>query len=768
MKTRYGKMTVTKLAAAVHGALVAMCAIPAHAQDDTVEALTTPDNYVEVGAAYVDKDAPKFGEYSGLRKSEATFVGNVGIRGGDFGDNNGTTRWSVTGSNLGLTSRELGASFSNQGHWNVGIGYDELQHNTTTGYKTPYDGAMGGNNFTLPTGFGVTANTVTALSAAQQAALHTVDVHNGRKNTSLTAGYHFGSQWRVTFDFNNLEQTGAKLMAFSSDPNLGGGVTNERISILPNPTNYTTNTFNLAADWIGDKAHVTIGYYGSYFKDHYDRVNWTTWAGANATDTMSTAPSNQLHQLNLSGGYKLSSTTQLAGSLSYGRNTQDSAYVATPASLISIPSSSLNGKVNTTHANVKLVDQTTKDLKLSASATYNKRDNKTKSEIYTYRAINTATGTPYEIPNTPYSYDKTQLELAGDYRLGAHNKLRVAYNHDEMKRTCNSYGVSVDYPAGTNCLVDTKTKEDKLSLGYKLTMMQTVDLNVGYSYGERKTTYDSDARVALDSVRGGTNLLTGDTLGIVGLNGGDYPGFHPLFDASRKQQVFKLGANWQATNTLSLGLNSRYTDDSYTDASFGAQDGKSWNVNLDATFTYSDNGSVFAYVSQDYRDRYIKHTTNSWNAAHTTWTAYVWGDRLTDEGVTFGLGFKQGGLLGGKIELKGDLNYSDSKSNYSSDYLAFISGATTATSCTGATALTCGSAPDIRNKLTQVKLSGSYKLDKQSKVALAYLYQELKSTDYFYNAYQYPYTATSVMPTNQQSGSYKVNLVAATYIYTFK
>lgn len=765
MKTRHGKMTVTTLAAAVQGALLAMCAMPAQAQDDTVEALTTPDNYVEAGAAYVDKDAPKFGEYTGLKKSETTFVGNVGIRGGDYGDNNGAQRWSVTGSNLGLTSRELGASYSYQAHWNVGLGYDELQHNTNTGYLTPYQGSMGGNNFALPAGFGVTTNTVTNLTPAQMATMRTVDVNNTRKNTSLTTGYYFSPHWRMTFDFNNLEQEGAKLMGFSSDGNIAGNANKEKVAILPNPTNYTTNTFNFALDWIGEKGHLTAAYYASIFKDHYDRVNWTNYYGVNTADWMSTAPSNQLHQFNLSGGYKLSDTTRLTGGVSYGRNTQDSNYVIDPTNIVAIPRSSLDGLVITTHANAKLVNQTTKDLKLTAAVKYNKRDNQTTSRIYEYYHIGndptTNTGL-YEIPNTPYSYDKTQVELAGDYRLGAHNKLRVALNHDEMKRWCSSFGVSADFPAGTNCLVDTKTKDDKLSLGYKLAMMQGIDLSVGYSYGERKTSYDTNARVALDSVRGGT-ILEPYTVGtVLGLNGGDYVGFHPLFDASRKQQVFKLGVNWQPSDTLSLGVGSRYTDDNYTDATFGAQNGKSWNVNLDATFTYSENGSVFAYVSQDYRDRYIKHV----NRSNTTTSAYIWGDKLKDDGITYGLGFKQGGLWGGKVDLKGDLTYSDSKSNYSSEVLTLFAGGTY--NCSATTTLTCGSAPDIANKLTQVKLTGSYKLDKRSKIALGYVYQKLSSTDYFYNGYQYLYTPTSVLPTNQQSGAYKVNLIAATYTYTFK
>jgi MtrB/PioB family decaheme-associated outer membrane protein len=738
-----------------------MYAVPALAEDDTVAALTTPDNSVEIGVAAPDKRSNKFGEYSGLNKNDPYAVGNFSIKGGDYGSETGITRWSATGSNLGLTSRELGASFNNQGSWNIGVGYDELRHNTTDGYQTPYQGTMGGNNFTLPAGFGTVANTTT-MSASQQAAMQTVDVNNTRKNTSVTAGYYISPQWRVTFDYNNLEQSGAKLMAFGADAH--GAATGERVSVLPNPTNFTTDTVNLGVDWTGEKGHLTAGYFGSFFKDHNDRVAWTTFAGANVTDTMTTAPSNQLHQLNLSGGYKLTGTTKLTGGLSYGRNTQDSAFVTPDIMVTTAPATSLNGLVETTHADLKVVNQTTRDLKLSAGAKYDKRDNRTESNIYNANAIDG--GNSYTYPNTPYSYKKGQYELAGDYRLFGNQHLRVALGHDEVKRWCNNYAYNATYyPSGTNCLVDTATREDKLSFGYKLKALERIDLSVGYSYAERKTDYDPMARVAMIGVRGGTNVASGVQGTTRGLNGGDYVGFHPLFDASRTQQMLKMGANWQATEAFSLGVTGRFTDDNYTDATYGTQDGKSWSLNLDATFTYSENGSVFAYVSQDYRDRYVKHV----NRSNLTTNAYIWGDQLKDQGISFGLGAKHGGLFGGKFDLSGDLSYSDNKSNYSSDLLStFAGGTTTTTTCSAAATLSCGAAPDIRNKLTQLKVTGSYKVDKQSKVALGYVFQKLSSTDYFYNGYQYTYTPTGVMATNQQSGSYKVNLVAATYTYSFK
>jgi MtrB/PioB family decaheme-associated outer membrane protein len=783
MKAPKHYVKIGTLAAAVQGALLAMTAMPVlAAEEPDVAALTTPDNYVEVGVAGVDKTAPKFGEYTGLRRDGAYFIGNFGIKGGDYGSETGVTRWGVSGSNLGLDSRELNGEYSQQGRWSVGVGYDELRHSTTTGYQTPYNGSMGGNSFTLPAGFGTTSNTVTSLSAAQRGVFHTVDIDNTRKNTMLNGSYTFSPQWRITFDYNNLEQSGAKLMGFGSDAHPNGTNTGERIAILPNPTNYTTDTVNIAVDWIGEKGHLTGSYFGSYFRDHYDSVTWTTFAGLNVTDTMSTPPSNQLHQFSLTGGYKLTNTTKLTGGLSYGRNTQDSGFVdgtsmasANGLMLTAAPATSLNGLVITEHADAKLTNQTTKDLRLAAGFKYDNRDNRTSSNIYNFYAIDGSNFAKY--PNTPYSHRKYQIELAGDYRINPDQHLRVAYNHDDMKRSCDNYASVIDtsnpaqkilYQPGTNCVVDTRTKEDKLSIGYKLKASDKVDLNAGYTYADRKTDYDQNAIVAMIGVRGGTIIspITGAQGTIRGLNGGDYQGFHPLFDASRKQQVLKGGVDFQATEQFSLGVNGRYTDDNYEDNPYGAQNGKSWNLNLDATYNYSDNGSIFAYISQDYRDRSINHV----NRSNSTSSAYLWSDKLKDQATTYGIGFKQGGLVGGKLDLKGDLSYSDAKSNYSSAlYYTFLpGGTTTSTTCAAAATLTCGSAPDIANKLTQFKLVGTYKVDKNSKVALGYIYQKLSSTDYFYNGYQYLYTPTGVMPTNQQSGSYSVNVVAASYIYSFK
>lgn len=81
-------MKLSILALAVQSALLVMYAMPAHAEDDEVAALTRPANFVEAGVGGVDHASQKFGEYNGMNKSDGNVIANFGIAGGDgYGSN---------------------------------------------------------------------------------------------------------------------------------------------------------------------------------------------------------------------------------------------------------------------------------------------------------------------------------------------------------------------------------------------------------------------------------------------------------------------------------------------------------------------------------------------------------------------------------------------------------------------------------------------------------------------------------------------------------
>jgi MtrB/PioB family decaheme-associated outer membrane protein len=646
MKNPSEKMAVSVLSLAVQGALIAMFAMPAHAADEETVFVNRPANVIEFGVNSVSADSAKFGEYSGLDTKNWGAVAGFDIRGGAaYEGNDSVSRWQVKGVDLGTTSRSLESTVSNQGQWSIGLGYDELRHNISDTFQTPQQGTMGGNAFTMPANFGAISGAGAAtgvaytrsMTAAQLATFHTEKVGTTRKNSTFSAGLAFNEQLGLQFEFNRLDQSGAKLMAVGTSGGVrlnGTAATKnsasstkaanvefinvwraEAVNVVMNPTNYKTDTFNLSLNWAGEKGYLTGGYYGSIFTDGFSSLtsenaltNLTTGPALCVTSgtcgfqstMMSTAPNNSLHQLNLNGGYAFTSSTKLTSSLSYGRNTQNSSFISGQPEIVSSPLTSLNGLVVTTHADLKLTNKTTKDLTLSAGIKYNVRDNRTSSNLYQYYAINsvetaaansTTANKVDAAANAPYSTKRTQIELAADYRLAKSQNLRVALERDSITRSCNSYAMSA------NCLVNPGNTENKFDLSYRLKALDAVSFNAGYTYADRTAEFDGNAITPL----AGLDVPTGG----LDVNGQNFPGYIAYPYAARKQNLVKMGVTWQATEKLDFGLNGRYASDKY-DAALGVQDGTSKGINLDATYTYAEQSSVSAYYSQQNNDRNLK------------------------------------------------------------------------------------------------------------------------------------------------------------------
>jgi MtrB/PioB family decaheme-associated outer membrane protein len=640
-----------------------------------------------------------------------------------------------------------------------------------------------------------------ASIAKIQAAWNQVDIATKRKNTALSIGRNLDSQWDVKFDFNRLDQSGAKLMAFGAMANAqtNSNIQGEAVSILPNPTNFQTDTMNLAINYVGEKGHFSSSYFNSIFHDGYkDGVTFQTFAitgttSASLIETMSTQPNNSFSQLNLNGGYDFTAKTKLTGGISYGENSQNDAYVDNKAPLpmfTASPVTSLGGFVLSKHADVKLTNQSVQNLNVTASYKYDERDDKTASNLYRLNSIGFSAGHAGNFANAPVSNRKSQAELAGDFRVTKDQRLRLAYNQEVINRWCNQYAVESptlltgvsglsSYPNGTNCVVATKSGDEKLSASYKLKARENLDFNLGYSYSSRKTNSDQNAITARIGLAGNPNQASSATAtNIQGLNAADFIGFYPVFDASRKEKMLKVGVNWETTEKLSLSASAKYTDDVY-DSTYGVTKGNSWSANLDGTYAYSENGSISAYVTQQHRQRDLTDLYKSPTASATTANSTTlnipagatWSDRLQDTETTVGVAAKQGGKSESKLELGEDLTYTLGKTGYDTqfNYSAATTGSSTLPiyTCASPQFLTCGALPNISNKMLQFRLAGKYALNKSSKVSFAYQYQQLKSDDYYYNGLQLGSTPNALMPTNQQAPNYSVNVFTLGYAYVF-
>jgi MtrB/PioB family decaheme-associated outer membrane protein len=359
---------------------------------------------------------------------------------------------------------------------------------------------------------------------------------------------------------------------------------------------------------------------------------------------------------------------------------------------------------------------------------------------------------------------KTQFEVAGDYRIDPSNRLHLGYEYERVERWCNNalanntHGVApTGYVYTTNsCVQIPESDENKLVAGYKLTVNEALNFNAGYSYGKRNSDINSSFYNPMQAIN----------------QGFENPGYIAFFDASRTEQLFKAGVNWQATEKLNFGLNGRYLDDQFNDSTLGVQQGNTWSTNLDATYSYSENGTASAYMSLQRRQRDLlsesgRLPTPGALGATSTVGGGLWTNQLSDNDVTVGVSALQKGLMSGKLELSGALTYSINKSGYSTQVPYYIPTATAPT-CSSPASLTCGDTPDIKNKLLSFNVTGKYQIDKSNRVTLGYMFQKLDSNDYLYNIYQTGYVGTGNLPTNEQLPSYAVSIVTATYTYTFK
>jgi hypothetical protein len=116
--------------------------------------------------------------------------------------------------------------------------------------------------------------------------------------------------------------------------------------------------------------------------------------------------------------------------------------------------------------------------------------------------------------------------------------------------------------------------------------------------------------------------------------------------------------------------------------------------------------------------------------------------------------------------LGADLSYSLGNAAYNT-MLNYSSATTGGLTCSNAALLSCGQLPDIRTLITRLKLTGIYQVDKASTVALNYLRQRMDSNDYYYNGYQAGYVPSTMLPTNQSTGSYSVQVISASFIHGF-
>lgn len=705
--SHFGRFTRSVANAALVGLIISPAAFAdgSSGSGDALQTLTQPTSTIEAGVGLTGDHDYKFGEYNGLQNSGVYGIGNVDISGGAPYDSNDTTRWHITGSNLGLENRNISADYEQQGWFKLNFSYDELRRNRSDSFETPYLGA-GTNNLTLPSNWlapkvpasstsrndarglspdvavapvvsGGVATPPSASNLAQSWPIIGADLPDfqhynlSTKREKFEGGleYFFTSHWDFKANVTHEDKTGVKPMGTVTQIQ-GGDIS----TIIPDVIDQTTDQYNASVTYSADAGYLQVAYYGSIFRNHVHSMSWQDWADPTLTSTMSSAPSNEFHQINFTGGYNFNRTTKLVLDGSYSRATQNDNYL-TDVSTEFVPVRSPAALVETSRFGMKFTARPLKDLNVALGYKYDDHHNDTPVYTYAYLdaqnvstdpvppEIGAALGLPATFllggadlninANRPYSKTSHNVQANAEYHLTPRNWIRGEYNFELVDRSCpGSWYV--------DCWDADSSAEHTGRIEWRSNPTDDIQSRVSYTYSSRTVHYNENAFLSLVPMANVVPVSAGATMSAYaallqsGLTAyGPASGLLPALTgrpqllanlaiffpnnnalneelyvnrnrisellgmrrynmADRDRNKVNAMFNWQATEKFSFQAGGDYNHDKYPKSAYGLIKGTNWDANFDGFYQMNEDFNADLYYSHEY------HQSNSAGNNYTT------------------------------------------------------------------------------------------------------------------------------------------------------
>lgn len=543
---------------------------------------------LDIGIGYVSEDSYKFGEYSGLNKQGAYFIGDADlrVRGED------AKYWDIRATNLGLDSRSISIEGGKQGSYKLLFSYDELPHYISDSTVTPFLG-VGSNNLTLPPSW--VRGTSTATMTDLPNSLHDENLETKRKRLGLGATVIASGNWQYAVNFRRESREGTQAVGSSFFFNSAQ---------LVMPVEYVTQQIDVSASYARDKLQARFAYYGSLFSDDNTALTWQNpYTSANGADSgqLALPPDNEFHQIMASLGYDVSEKVRATGEIALGRMTQNANFLAPTVNTslagypVALPRNSLDGEVDTTNVNLKLASTLTPDLRMNLAYIYNDHDDKTPQAAYTWvttdSLVNTVTRT-----NLPYSFTQTKIKFDADYRFTGSTKLTAGIDNDVNKRTYQEVS---------------STTENTYWAKVKTRAPKNVEVTLKLAHAVRDVgTYEV----------------------LPWLNPAENPLLLKYNMADRDRDQEALRVELLGIDDITIGFGIDYAKDNYKHSEVGLTESKDITYSADATAILSQKTNLYVYLNHE--------EINSTQVGSSTATSPDWTGKNEDTVNTFGLGVK--------------------------------------------------------------------------------------------------------------------------------
>lgn len=442
---------------------------------------------------------------------------------------------------------------------------------------------------------------------------------------------------------------------------------------LVEPIDSTTRQFETVLQYSGKMLQLSGGYYGSWYdQDNGGVVRYST-NGAAAITNLSQPLSNQAHQLFLDGGYNFTPSTRGTFKVSYSRATQDESF-ATNGLVAAQPGSpaSLDGRIDTKLVQLGLSSRPLPKLSLNANLRYHDIDDKTP----VYQFINSNLGF-----NTPHSFKKLSGKVEGTYRLPLNFAVTAGVDHFTQDRSAPK--------RGTWLVPYAKELEETT---YRLQLRRNFDDNLNGSIAY------------LRSDRKSSNIVpatTGDA---------NESRISPMHIADRKRDKLRAKVDWEPAERLSLQFAVEGSDDKYDKSQpWGLKEGEAWQTSIDASYIFNDDWKLSAWLSRE-------EISSNQDVAPAA--AGQLANQVDLEEVTKSLGLGLLGKVGPKFTFSADLEWMRSVTKYDQNL--------------NITAFTANfrPVPDIENKLTRLKLKGTYALRKNADLRFDLIHDRWHTDDW--------------------------------------
>lgn len=648
---------------------------------------------VEAGVAVVSDAAEDFGTFTGLQAKGAKLLLNADLL---YTEDKGY-RAELGASRLGLDTRSLAARAGRDGQYALTLAYSEIPRRFGEA-GTPFPG-LGGAVLTLPAGYPAAGTSTMPLASTLQGSKPGIKTSRLDLSATLLSIDAFTLRLGFTHDVRN-----------GSRPTWGSFFASA--SQLVAPVNHTTDQVQLTAAYATRRLQASLTLLVSRFQNGNAALTWANpfWPAVPGATSgqLALAPDNQLQQLSGSLGLQVSPSIRASADMSFGRLTQNAAYLAPTLNSVlapsvpALPAASLDGKVDIFNANLKITATPTPALRLAASYARDVRDNKSPVGSYALLATDMVLAGGLR-KNTPFDMTQDRLKLSADLRASDMLKVSAGAEQDQRQRPYNEVQ---------------KTEETSVWAKGALQPAQALQLSLKLLHAER------------------THQVYGTAVWF-GLP--ENPLLRKYNLAERRRNSASLRADYALSENISLGLTADHALDDYGGSLVGLTRARGDTVGVDASAALGERTQLSAYLQAE--------RTLSWQSGAQTSLLPDWSAQNTDRFTTAGLSV-QHVLIPDKLNIGAEVRVSRA----SGDLLM-------------RTAVPEAPFPAVTTSNDTVKLHASYKLSDVLWLNASFWHERLAVQDWQRGLL--PDTLQNLLALGTPQPRYNVNVLGVTLRYRY-